>query len=71
MFIEQTIEFELRGSGPPGRTCNPKTGYFHDKTKISKEKQSLSELLLTAKYIAEVINVLVHGFPSPDGPSQL
>ena len=22
MLIKQIIEFELRGSGPPGRTCN-------------------------------------------------
>ena len=29
MFIELTIEFQSRG-----RTCNPKTGYFHDKAKI-------------------------------------
>ena len=35
MFIEQNIEFELRGSGPPGHTYTPLTGYFHDKTKIS------------------------------------
>ena len=28
MFIEQIIEFELRGPGPPGRNCNPKLGYF-------------------------------------------
>ena len=33
MFIEQIIEFELRSPGPLGRTCNPKTSYFHDKTK--------------------------------------
>ena len=33
MFIEQIIEFELRGTGPSGHTCNPKTGYFHEKTK--------------------------------------
>ena len=49
MFIAQLIEFELKGSGPPDRTCNPKTGYFHCKTKISKENKSSSELLLTAK----------------------
>ena len=67
MFIEQIIEFELTGPGPPGRTCNAKTGYFHDKTKISKENKSLSELLLTAKYIAEGN---VPCFPTP-GPSQL
>ena len=34
MLIEQTVEFQLRGPGPPARTI---TGYFHDKTKISKE----------------------------------
>ena len=28
MLIEQIIEFELRGSGPLGRTCTPTTGYF-------------------------------------------
>ena len=37
MLIEQTIELQLRGRGPPGRACTPITGYFHDKTKISKE----------------------------------
>ena len=38
MLIEQIIEFELRGPGPPGhnRTVTPTTGYFHGKTKISK-----------------------------------
>ena len=37
MLIEQVIEFQLRGPGPPVRTCTPTTGYFHDKTKILKE----------------------------------
>ena len=37
MLIEQITEFELRGPGPPGCTCTPVNGYFHDKTKISKE----------------------------------
>ena len=32
MFIEQIIEFELRGRGPLGRTSNPKT-VDYDKTK--------------------------------------
>ena len=36
MLIEQIIEFELRGSVPPGRKCAPIIGYFHDKTKIVK-----------------------------------
>ena len=37
MLIEQIIEIELRGPGPPGRTCNPVTDKLHDKTKILKE----------------------------------
>ena len=53
MFIEQIIEFELRDPGPPGCTCNPKARYFYGKTKISNKNKSSSELLLTAKYIAE------------------
>ena len=64
MFIEQIIEFELRGCGPLGHTCNLKNGYFYDKTKIFKAS---SELLLTAKNIAEGN---VPWFLSP-GPSQL
>ena len=67
MFIEQIIEFEFRGPGPPGRTSNAKTGYFDGKTKISKENKPSSELLLTAKYIA---GSNVPCFPSPV-PSQL
>ena len=37
MLIEQTIELQLRGPGPPDRTYTPTTSYFHDKTKTSKE----------------------------------
>ena len=37
MLIEQIVELQLRGPGPPGLTCIFITGYFHDKTKISKE----------------------------------
>ena len=37
MLIEQIIELQLRVPGPPAQTCAPITGYFHDKTKISKE----------------------------------
>ena len=33
-FIE--YKFQSRGPGHPGRTCTSTTGYFHDKTKISK-----------------------------------
>ena len=30
MLIEQTTEFQLKGPGPLGRTCNPITGKLHD-----------------------------------------
>ena len=48
MLIEQIIEFDLRFEGlrPPGRTCTPKTGYFYDKTKISKENIRVGHYLL-------------------------
>ena len=40
MLPEQTIESEMRGSGPPIILVQllliPKTGYFHGTTKISK-----------------------------------
>ena len=37
MLSEQIIEFELRGPGPPGRTCTFIAGYFYNETKISQE----------------------------------
>ena len=39
MLIEQIIEFAWRGLGSLDRTCRPTltTGYFHVKTKTSKE----------------------------------
>ena len=46
MLIEQIIELQLRGPGPPGRTYTPITGYFHDKTKISKENLRVDYYLL-------------------------
>ena len=46
MLIEQTIELQLRGPGPPGRTYTPTTGCFHDKTKISKENLRVDYYLL-------------------------
>ena len=49
MLIEQIIEFKLRGLGPLNRTCTPTTGYFHVKTKISKENLGVDYLLL--KYL--------------------
>ena len=37
MLLEQIIEFEVRGHGPPGCACTTTAGYFHEKTKNSKE----------------------------------
>ena len=44
MLIEQI--FELRWSGPPGRTRTPITGCFHHKTIISKKNIRLDCYLL-------------------------
>ena len=44
MLIERIIELQLRG--PPGRTCTLKTGYCHDKTKISKKNPRVDYYLL-------------------------
>ena len=46
MLIEQSIELQLRGHGPPGRTYTPITGYFHDEKKISKENLRVDYYLL-------------------------
>ena len=44
--MERIIELQLRGPGPAGPTCTPITGYFHDKTKISKENLQVDYYLL-------------------------
>ena len=36
MLIEQMLMNLNLASQGPGRLCTPKTGYFYDKTKISK-----------------------------------
>ena len=46
MLIERIIKLQLRGPGPPGRTCTPITGYCHDKTNISKENLRVDNYLL-------------------------
>ena len=48
MLIEKIIEFESR---VPGRTYIPKTGYFHDKTKLQGKSWSK---LFNAKNAAKV-----------------
>ena len=46
MLIELIIEFELRGAGPPGRTCTSITAGFHDKAKICMENFQVDYYLL-------------------------
>ena len=50
MLIEQIIEFELRGPGPPGRTCTSKISHFYGKAKISKENLQV-DYYFTAKIL--------------------
>ena len=46
MLIEEIIELQLRGSGPPDQTYTPITGYFPDKTKTSKKNLRVAYYLL-------------------------
>ena len=48
MLIEEIVEFELWGPGLLVVQCTyiPKTGYFHDKTKISKANLRVNDLML-------------------------
>ena len=46
MTIEQIIEFELRGLGPPDHTCTPITASFYDKLKISLKNLQVDYYLL-------------------------
>ena len=46
MLVEQIVELQLTGPGPPGLTCISITGYFYDKTKISKENLRVGFRLL-------------------------
>ena len=58
MLIEQIVELHYRGPGLTGLTCTSTTGYFHDKTKISKEnltaKMLHETLLLTFPYLDQI-----------------
>ena len=51
MLIEKLIEFELRGSGPPGRTCTSTT----DKTKIFKEYLRENYFITTGKILQKAM----------------
>ena len=46
MLIEQIIELQLRGPGPPGPTCTSKTGQFYNKTKTSQQNLRVDYYLL-------------------------
>ena len=55
ILIEQFIEFQLKGPGPLGRKCTPKTVYFHGKKILQTNLQwhyLLQEILQEAMYIA-------------------
>ena len=57
MLIELIIEFKWKGPRPPGRTCTPNTGYFHDKIGICKNNHRLSYYLLL-KYCSSQCTLL-------------
>ena len=61
MLIEQIIEFELMGIGPPGRTCTPTTGYFYNNAKIFKENLRV-EYYLVLKYYTRQCTLLPHNW---------
>ena len=63
MLIEQIIEFELRWPCPCSRTCALTTGYFYDKTKISK-----ANLRVGIIYCLNIAEGNVRYFPLP-GPN--
>ena len=65
MLIEQSIVFELMGPRPSGRTCIPTTGYFHDKTKISKEYLRVDFFIIYCYIITEG-NVTYFPLPGPN-----
>ena len=50
MLIEQIVELQLKGPGPPGLTCTSTTDFFYDKTKISKENLQVGFHLLLKCY---------------------
>ena len=50
MLIKEISEFQLKGPVPPHRTCTPTTGYFYDKTKMSKKNFRMDVYYLLLKY---------------------
>ena len=56
-------KFELRVPRPPGRTFTPITGYFYEKTKISKEILQVDYYLLL-KYCRRQCTLLPSTWPN-------
>ena len=52
MLIKEIFEFELRGPEHFSRTYTLTIGYFHGKTKISKENLREDYFMKTTKYEA-------------------
>ena len=61
MLIEQIIEFELRGCGPPGRTCNAKTGFiFMAKQRFSRKINHRVNYYVLLNALQEAMNFASH-----------
>ena len=67
MLIERIIELQLKGPGPPGRTCTPITGYCHVMTK-QKSLRKIFEWIVI--YCYNVARDNAPYFPLP-GPNHL
>ena len=63
MLIEQIVKFEWRELVPIGRISTPATGYFYDKTKISKKNFRVDDYILL-KYFRRLFIL-----PSLPGPN--
>ena len=66
MLIEQTIELQLKGPGSLGRTCTPIIGYFHDKTKTSKENLRVDSSSSFSSFLIARFSVRVAGAVAQD-----
>ena len=60
MLIEEIIQFEWRGPGPPGRTCTSTTGYFYHKTKICNKNFRLDYYLLLKYGTRQLVYLAFH-----------
>ena len=58
MHIEQINEFGLRRPAPPGHTYASTSGYFHEKTKVTKENLRVDHYLPKVESSRTHFNVL-------------